>query len=235
MPNAKPLPVGYVCKLCGGDDHAVYDCSLKKKRKELEEPPRSSAGGDEESTKIMVASGNGGGEKETGGSNKTVHLSGLPFDTTKQSLEDYLRKQDADEGLLPLSHHSLKYFEDNPKKCKGVAYLMFSCQEFASNAIEKLNGKAMGTKELRAAILIEKKEKEGASSDRKSGRSGGREDGDGARKEKAARCFRCGSKEHGPKECTNERICYRCMGTDHLAAACPQRHKRHKTLDIKKE
>ena len=243
MPSEKPLPQGYVCKLCGGTDHAVYDCSLKKKRKELEgqsNPPSSSSsssaiGGEKmKSSKIKFDSSSDGGEKSSAdaaaSTNTTVHLSGLPFDMTKQSLEDYLRKEDCDEGLLPLSHHSLKYFEDS-QRCKGVAYLIYSCKGFALGAIEKLSGRAMGTKELRAAILVEKSKESSRVAGRSSDNNRGGGGGEGEKREKEKRCYRCGSTGHGPKECTNERICYKCMGTDHLAAACP---KRQKTYNIRK-
>mmetsp|Transcript_2530 Transcript_2530/g.3881 ORF Transcript_2530/g.3881 Transcript_2530/m.3881 type:complete len:172 (-) Transcript_2530:57-572(-) len=35
----KPLPEGYVCNACGGNDHPIYECAQYKSKKKARKPP----------------------------------------------------------------------------------------------------------------------------------------------------------------------------------------------------
>lgn len=179
--SKKPLPPGYACNCCGAVElHAVYDCPdrVAQPKEDRKIPEQSKL------TKFKV------------------HISGLPFSTTVKSLMNFLN-----EGCtsvdLQVGEKDIKLvsFTDNPKKCKGLA--------FVSAATERLYNRLLSINGRLYDDLIIKVEKISTTNLRKPEKD---------RLEK--RCYRCGE-YHDPQTCSNERICYRCRQTGHLSKFCP--------------
>lgn len=193
--SPKPLPPGYICKICGAaNDHAIYNCPLhvpdptKKKRKKATEQ--------DESIK----------EDGTPG-NTIIFLSGLPFDTTRQSLQQLL----TDEGIKESSIQDIKVipFSDNSKKCKGISYVTLNSKQDIEICLQ-MNGKNI--KDLKLVAEINDKRIKRLNNKKKRDPN------------EIKSCYRCGLK-HDPKTCTNPRICYKCKSTEHLSSACPKKKK----------
>jgi len=187
----KPLPSGYVCKICGMEDHhAVYACPHKIKKYSNQE---------KSSTELCIS--------ETSKSVQTVFISGLPYDLNREALIKYL----SDEGcMLNLTKKDIKLvmFEDNPKKCKGLAFIKLHDDE-VTKALA-LNGKKFGVLNLSVELVDGNRPK----STKKSHKNVTNNE------KNVKRCYRCGML-HDPSICSNPRICYRCKSTEHLSSVCP--------------
>lgn len=187
---AKPLPEGYVCKICGMEgDHAIYNCPNKVDKKE---------------TSKVAATNTVGAKNEVKEEHSTVYLSGLPFTTTQESLKEYLDNNNCTKGILQIK---IVNFDDNKSKCKGIAFVKVATKAIAKYLKSKVHGTEMNGKIISCELTAKK--------DVVSKKSKPTESKDG-------RCYRCGEK-HDPTECANQRICYKCKGTDHLSKDCPKK------------
>ena len=143
------------------------------------------------------------------------------------------------EKVLHSRDVKLVLFDDNPMKCRGLAYVTYKSPDAMQKAINTLHGKVMGKLSLSvvkanptstnhnkkptpAGNGPDKKRKKFASLDADS-------DAAVAAKQRKPRCYRCGG-SHDPTECNNPRVCYRCRSTEHLSSDCPFKgQKRPKT------
>ncbi len=197
----KQLPDGYICKICGMEEHhAAYDCPHKVKK--FTKTPKESNNNNQVANDTEVAD-------EVVATRHTVFISGLPFDLNRESLGKYLQDEGCEVGVIKKTI-KLVMFEDNPKKCKGLAYVKFQNDEQVEKCLG-LNGKKFGPLNL----SVERVESSRPKTTKKSHPKAVMVHGANAK-----RCFRCGL-HHDPSTCTNPRICYRCKSTDHLSSACP--------------
>eukprot|EP01038_Epipyxis_sp_PR26KG_P011339 gene11339-15204_t len=245
-PPKNGLPVGYVCKACGiANDHAIYNCSRKLKKKKLDVnsngndnsndvsplsiKPKSTANtipfNDQENKPVKVRSD----------STTTLFVSGLPFTFTKEQLQDLLQQKlndytNEDNDLIPIQDINLIMFADNPKKCKGVAYVKIPTIEKQSYL--QLNNIVIGTNPKNQQDLLLKIEENTTrlNSVKKVKKTKvkleSNEKNENNSKIQKKHCFRCGLL-HDPSTCLNPRICYRCKGTDHLSSSCPMKAKKN--------
>ena len=229
--SIKPLPPNYVCKACGAvNEHAIYDCSLKKS-KALEERAAKSA--------AHVAPSSISSSSSSSSSSKTVvMLSGLSFDTTIGKLITFLEEKSCDLNLVPQKQKGVNMlkFEDT-QRSKGVAFIRYLDAASAQQCIDTLDGTKFA--ETSSALVLKavlansahapppssslsssssshhphqnsSSSSSSSSSSRKKLPNGG---GSG-------RCFRCGG-AHDAQTCTAARICYRCKSDQHLSSNCP--------------
>jgi hypothetical protein len=198
----KPLPPGYVCNACGSTEHAIYNCPNKVSNK----AKKAKGNRDEAAAQSSSLHSN---NKQKGGAmiydNHKVIMTGLPFDTTVESLSEFLTK-------ASLQHYRVKLmkFEDSAK-CKGVAFVTFRDVDDATKSLE-LTGTEMGAKLLKVEKIVIQN-----NNGKKMSQKGGGDKG-GASK----RCYRCGE-AHDPSTCRNPRICYRCKSTEHVSKDCPMK------------
>lgn len=195
--KSSTLPPGYQCKICGDFSHSIYDCPQRVPRKKLEK-------GISVEDKASTASNNFKSEE-----NESVYMSGLPFSTTKESLDEFLRA----EGFEP-SSIKLVPFEDNSSKCRGIAFISFADCSTAKRALA-LTGRSLGKKTITVEPFVINKSK-------KVKRASEEPEKTFKKKANGKRCYRCGQL-HDPASCVNPRICYRCQSTEHLSSACPLR------------
>ncbi len=169
-------------------------------------------------------------ESSTDGTQQ-VYISGLPFDMTVAKFLKLVSDHGIEGLKQPFGVH-LVPFEDNPSKCKGVAFVTFLSVQYAQQCCEKMSGLILNDKKphmkLRAEINTKKQEKEWQPPSQTKvdlSFSGRIHDNTGKRKKKGAsgtpRCYRCGGNCPDPKMCENPRICYRCKSTEHLSSQCP--------------
>jgi hypothetical protein len=202
----KLLPAGYVCNGCGAvENHAIYDCPKKISKKKRETPNSENSN----SSNVDLSEGSSSRKREA----KLV-LSGLPFTSTNSTVIDFISDKVPDIYLKP-SDVKLLMFEDNPKKCKGMAFITLSAaQRQFEEKILSLTGEKVND---RGHVLKVEREVTNFNKDVSSH----------SKKEKdniiTKRCYRCGEK-HDPATCKNPRICYRCKATDHLSSNCPKRN-----------
>ena len=131
--KSKALPNGYVCSACGAQgEHAIYDCPQKLPKK-----PKK-----ESSVLFEVEESNEeekGQRREKGVSRKfTLLLSGLPFTTTKKSLITLIQDEVKEE--IPPKNINLVMFDDNPKRCRGLAFVKLETKA-GYDRLLLLNGK----------------------------------------------------------------------------------------------
>lgn len=188
----KPLPPNYTCNACGAvDKHAIYNCPIKiplkkKKKAESELPPQSC----------------------------TVYIDGLPFDTDIQKLTEFLTEHNSSTGIKQPRGIHIVPFDDNPKKCKGVAFVTYDTAELAASCITAIHASHLNNRVIKAvpehqpAPPLHSKPKFIP------------KQGEVFQK----RCFRCGGL-HDSLGCSEARVCYRCRGTDHLSFDCPLKRK----------
>ena len=188
----KELPPGYVCKICGSSEHSIHDCSHKISKI----ASTSSSSEDKTVTKKVKDSKNG--NVSSNSNSLKIYLTGLPFDFTKPKLKDLFQSESCS-----IAHIQMVMFPDNPKKCKGVAFVTMHDAISIQNAF-KLNGRELEGKILKVEKVVVKKKEV-------------------VTKPKVKRCFRCGSPDHEPTVCTNPRICYRCKSFEHLSSNCPKK------------
>lgn len=209
----KPLPPGYVCNVCGSVEHAIYNCPNKIPKKvretgtsEQKVEAKDKSVSSNKKTKFEDSSETTSKLKKSAEekARRRVYMSGLPFDTDIPKLTEYLEKEGCEVDYV-----KLVTFEDNPTKCKGVAFVTFKSEEFVSVALQ-LDGRSYGNKTLHVEIVKDKKTS--SSTDTKTKNAG------------AKRCYRCGA-AHDPATCKNQRICYRCKSFDHLSSQCPLKKK----------
>ena len=195
--STKPLPPGYVCNACGmKDDHAIYNCPSKVSKKEK-------SGGEGQPAAKKAKTESSANNKP----NLTVFLSGLPFDMTKPKLLDLIVDLDDKGTAIQQKDLFIVHFEDNPNRCRGLAYVNCPTKEEFERTL-KLNGQKVGRMNITAVESSPEQNK--------------KREGAGKKEKGESRCYRCGG-THDPKTCTNPRICYRCKGTDHLSKDCPKK------------
>jgi hypothetical protein len=203
--TTKPLPDGYVCKACGSTGHAIYNCPKKVSKKAKVHKNLGESKEELDSLNQTI---------ETQQSHSlTVYITGLPFDTTQQSLKKLLQPESPNENIdtesskCRVAFIKLHTFEDNPAKCRGAAIVTLRDSSSLSLALS-LNGKNCGAKVLKVELMKQNNGRRKKTS----------------QLESVKRCYRCGEK-HDPNTCTNARICYRCRSTDHLSRDCPLRKR----------
>ena len=206
----RPLPKNYKCNACGAiDDHAIYDCSLKRKEKKSKPAVMASSAITQSPAAITTVHINSANSSNT--SVFTLYVTGLPFEITKPQLFEFFKSHDCTQigkiNLLP--------FEDNPTKCRGVAFIEAKDFDTANKAIS-LTGLTIG--ESTKTIRIEHASKDANSVKKGDGKSKGATGGMAG-----ARCYRCGETGHLPATCSNKRICYKCKSTEHISKDCPKR------------
>lgn len=260
--NKNPLPEGYVCNACGAvGQHAIYNCPSKKKglkkgsnqdseesktkvdnddgsneaKAVEEEKSEVNNDVDDEAAKEEGAAGddNSASNNDSNSNNKpTAFISGLPFWFSRRKLLALLEEKQCSEGVT-FRDVKIVTFEDNPRKCKGLAYVSCSEEAQLSNIIKVLHDSTIDGK-LKLSVVPSSTERNAHRSGpsaatttgskrkrRKQRPQQGDNSADGEEDEQQQRrCYRCGGK-HDPKDCTNERICYRCRGTGHLSSQCP--------------
>lgn len=222
---SKPLPEGYTCNACGAvGDHAIYNCPLKivqtkpKKRalSDLDEPSAEAPPADSVAEEIAVpvpvkkvktpkVPKVKSEDAEPKAQRFSAFVAGLPFETTRDSLLKYIREHMEWCNNVTARDIIVLTFPDNPKKCKGLAYVNFDTQAELQDCL-KLNGMKIG--EMNLTVMESKLPVKGK--------------GEIKPKAKEGRCYRCGQK-HEPKDCTNPRVCYRCKSTEHISTKCPMR------------
>jgi RNA recognition motif-containing protein len=230
--KAKPeLPPGYVCKVCGAvGDHAVYKCPHKIKKKHLAILADGTAISTKptpdvvpEKVEQVVDS-----EEVSETSKNTLYISGLPFDITREEMVYYLSGKyptnhegtakhaplcDLGDGEINFKDVKLVMFDDNKKKCKGIAFVKFQNEEDLEKCL-LASGQDLNGREIRIERVV--KRPAPASSSTRS------QNTDGPKQKKSKGCYRCGQ-QHDPSTCYNARICYRCGSTDHISTACPKK------------
>lgn len=244
----KPLPPGYVCKACGmKDDHAIYDCTLavKKSKQEKEaaksEPAEKPAPVATKSVTKPAApaevktnneasnSAPSSSEATPTDNSLTAFITGLPFKTNRTKVIEIFQSEGFAKDVTG-KDVKLVMFEDRPEKCRGLAYVTFKSTEDYNKAIA-LSGKEYEGRSLQIVPCAPMVTKTG---DAPGAGTGGKSNIKGAFKSKGKqlpegvvkipRCYRCGAL-HDAKTCTNQRICYKCKGTDHLSSQCPLKKK----------
>lgn len=218
----KELPSGYVCNACGAiGQHAIYECpqkiSKKKQKKEKAEEavdsaiPETStvANNNENATSPSPATGI-----------KTIFLSGLPFDITKDRLLKTIESISDAVCNLSLRNITLLCFPDNPNRCRGIGYINCENDDDFQRCLQ-LQGMQIGKMTISAQesnLPAKQPHHESAANLGPSGMKGN--NAAGKKKEKGPpRCYRCGQL-HDPNTCTNERICYKCRQPGHLSSQC---------------
>lgn len=189
----KTLPEGYVCKACGSSEHSIHDCTKKIKKSKKEIEPLSSSGsksGEADKPARSI-------RKEV--CNLKIYISGLPFDTNKISLKSLLEAEGCQVRFI-----QLVMFDDNPNKCRGIAFVTLKDLDSVSKALQ-LSERQLGTKLLKVqTVKVEKNDYVKPMSNRT----------------QTPRCYRCGE-NHDASTCSNPRICYRCKSKDHISSNCP--------------
>ena len=188
---AKPLPEGYVCKICSMvGDHAIYNCPLKVDKKQA-------AG----------AAARAVGEKnEVKEESCTVYLSGLPFTTTQESLKEYLDENNCTKGILQIK---IVNFDDNKSKCKGIAFVKVATKAIAKYLKSKVHGHEMNGKVISCELTAKKdtvnrKPRPSDSNDGRCYRCGEKHDPSECSNQRI--CYRCKSTEHLSKDCPKRKI-----------------------------
>lgn len=199
----KDLPSGYVCHACGAvEDHAIYNCPIKISNKLDNKKKRRG----EKDTVVDAPATSFPGQT---GVIKAVYISGLPFSYDKEQLMALIQGQNDTTPIGITSRDiTLLTFEDNPDKCKGMAYV--NCHnDHDYELCLSLHGMKMGKTYVSSVPSIHPlKDRASPPATKKP--------------PKSPRCYRCGQ-EHDPVTCTNPRICYRCKSTEHLSFNCPHR------------
>jgi hypothetical protein len=215
----KDLPPGYICKACGAkDEHAIYNCPVKIPKKKMDKSKKQKEASAEQSGD---GGGDGGGDGDgDGGATAAVWLEGLPFDTNVDKLREMLKEHSCDKHLK-YKGITIATFSDNKNKCKGMASISYESQSAAKAAILALNGKQVGDRKLSAAYY-RPKEKSDPSSSSSSSSSFKRKNAVAIKGEKVKHCYRCGG-AHDHSTCTEARVCYRCLSTEHLSSECPKK------------
>lgn len=234
----KELPAGYVCNACGAvGQHAIYECPQKiskKKAKKADagegetttatsEPKVAKAAAAAASSSSEAASSATTSEAETTGpAIKTVFLSGLPFDITKDKLLKTI--ESISDAVCNLSQRNITLlcFQDNPNRCRGIGYVNCEHEDDFQRCLQ-LQGMTIGkiTISAQESKLPAKQPHHQAVADM--GPNGGKGPSSQAKKAKGPpRCYRCGQM-HDPATCTNERICYKCRQPGHLSSQCPNK------------
>lgn len=216
----KPLPPGYVCKACGAvDSHAIYDCPSKISKKQQQKSQTISA--DEEHVKprinlvkartAPVVAPPSPAVAVQAKFYKSIFLSGLPFDMTRAKILELIQASNEAPCNIEEKNVVLIPFSDNPNRCRGIGYVNCATEEDYNQAI-LLHGQQAGKMTISAIESNPpvKEERDDAGSSNK------------YKGPKRLHCYRCGG-PHDPKECNNERICYRCRKSGHLSGACPMK------------
>ncbi len=204
---SKPLPEGYKCKICGVEDHhAAYDCPHKVKKFEKPAKVAKTAENTDTTTAKQTTSND-----DSTSTNMSVFISGLPYDLNRETLLKFLLDEGCDPEMVK-KDIKLVMFEDNSKKCKGLAYVKCHTEEQLAKCIA-INGKKFGPLNL----SIERVESNRPKANKTNHKNVVQVHGANAK-----RCFRCGM-HHDPATCSNPRICYRCKSTEHLSNACPMK------------
>jgi len=187
---AKPLPEGYICKICNMvGDHAIYNCPFKVDKKEAKVAAVSSVG-----TK-----------NEVNEEHSTVYLSGLPFTTTQESLSEYLDNNNCTKGILQIK---IVNFDDNKTKCKGIAFVKVATKAIAKYLKSKVHGTEMNGKIISCELAakkdtVSKKPKPSDSKDGRCYRCGEKHDPAECANQRI--CYRCKSTEHLSKDCPRKK------------------------------
>lgn len=216
--KSKPLPPGYVCKVCGAkDDHAVYNCPNKIKNfgKVSSSSVQNSA--QSSSFEVVKAEANETEAVESNAVESTtsmsVFISGLPFDIKRESLVSFLVEQGCNAASLDAKRDvKLVMFDDNPNKCKGIAFVKFHEEEQLQQCLQ-ISGTKFGKMSLTIERVTSRPKPAGKPVSRVNEREKKKSSGPKG-------CFRCGM-QHDPSTCTNPRICYRCKSTEHISSQCP--------------
>eukprot|EP01031_Cornospumella_fuschlensis_P030499 gene30499-36862_t len=218
----KALPPGYRCNACGAvDDHAIYNCPNKvpKNGKQAANQPNSSSTGPATTTSSTTDKKKEKKErkKEKAKSERreykrSIFVSGLPFTSTKESILKLFNDHIEGEFSLKPRDVVLLTFPDSPQRCKGLAYMNFADEDEFNRALAvdgiKVENKTLNVTESKIAT-----------------KSSSSSPAEAKKYVKTKRCFRCGKAGHEPKECTNPRVCYKCLGTDHISKNCPKKQK----------
>lgn len=234
----KELPAGYVCNACGAvGQHAIYECpqkvSKKKAKKadagesEATKSTNESAAKPAASSSSEAAATTADNEADTAApAIKTVFLSGLPFDITKDKLLKTI--ESISDAVCNLSQRNITLlcFQDNPNRCRGIGYVNCEHEDDFQRCLQ-LQGMTIGKMTISAqeSKLPAKQPHHQAVADM--GPNGGKGPSAQAKKAKGPpRCYRCGQM-HDPATCSNERICYKCRQPGHLSSQCPNKKPKH--------
>jgi len=226
------LPAGYVCKICGlVDDHAVYKCPNKIKKKHLAVLDDGSVISTKPTPDVPVLKPIVVEEEVSETSKNTLYVSGLPFDITREELVYYLSGKypsnhegtsehkplcDLGEGEISFKDVKLVMFDDNKKKCKGIAFVKFQSEDDLEKCL-LASGQDLNGREIRIERVVKRPAPTSSHQPR---------DPNAPKQKKSKGCYRCGQ-QHDPSTCYNSRICYRCGATDHISTACPKRNQSH--------
>jgi|EP01033_Poteriospumella_lacustris_P015170 hypothetical protein len=231
----KELPAGYVCNACGAvGQHAIYECPQKVSKKKA----KKAAAGESETKDstaeptVAAATPAASSSSEAAASTadsqadpaapaiKTIFLSGLPFDITKDKLLKAIESISDSVCNLSLRNITLLCFQDNPNRCRGIGYINCEHDDDFQRCLQ-LQGMTIGKMTISAqeSKLPAKQPHHQAVAGM--GPNGGKGPSAHAKKAKGPpRCYRCGQM-HDPATCSNERICYKCRQPGHLSSQCP--------------
>lgn len=214
--KSKPLPPGYVCKVCGAkDDHAVYNCPNKIKNFGKVKSSSEKKSSEPSTFEVVKSEPEQSEEAENSAAvephSMSVYVSGLPFDIKREKLIEFFVEQGCNPATIDAKRDvRLVMFDDNPNKCKGIAFVKFHDEDQLQKCLE-INGTKFGKMSLTIERVVSKSKPPKPSRDvQKREKKGGGTKG----------CFRCGML-HDPSTCTNPRICYRCKSTEHISSQCP--------------